>query len=186
MFSMAPYFRTFRNALLMACCTSVGVVGCMVGPNFHTPAAPKTQTYTTGTQPHTTTATPRLGSAGQSQSFHTGQDIPAKWWMLFHSPALNELICAGLANSPNLAAAQAALRQAQETLTAQIGNSLFPAANLQLSATRQQLSTASPALNTSSIPVFSLYNASVNVSYIFDLFGGARRQVEAVRAQVDY
>jgi NodT family efflux transporter outer membrane factor (OMF) lipoprotein len=36
------------------------------------------------------------------------------------------------------------------------------------------------------IDPFTLINASVNVSYTFDIFGGARRQLEALQAQVEY
>jgi NodT family efflux transporter outer membrane factor (OMF) lipoprotein len=34
--------------------------------------------------------------------------------------------------------------------------------------------------------LFNLYNVSASVSYTLDLFGGSRRQLEALRAQVDY
>src|SRR5579872_3421947 len=101
------------------------ITGCMVGTNFHSPRSPRVHSYTEKPMPAKTAATPAAGSAGKSQAFVNGQNIPADWWYLFHSKDLNCLIARGLTNSPNLASAYAALRVAQETLNAQIGNSLF-------------------------------------------------------------
>src|SRR5258706_516779 len=91
---------------------------------------------------------------------------------------------AALAGHPTLAAAQAALRQAEENLNAQYAV-LYPSVDAGLSAKRQRISGASfgdPAIPGS---VFNLYNASVNVSYAIDVAGGARRQLEAPRAGLD-
>jgi len=161
------------------------LTGCMVGPDFHSPAAPAVMKYTENSLPAKTVSTPRSGKAGRSQVFVQGEPIPAQWWYLFHSPQLNSLIDHGLANSPNLASAQAALLQAQELLYAQIGNSLWPAFSTQVSGQRQRFSTASIG-STGSSPVFNLVNATVNVSYTLDVFGGARRQIESLIAQEDY
>lgn len=164
---------------------SLVLTGCMVGPNFHSPRLPRVKRYTETPLPKKTVSTPSAGKAGKSQIFMTGEDIPAKWWYLFHSRDLNKLVTVGLANSPNLASAYAALRVAQESLNAQIGNLLFPAVNAGFSAQRQRFSGASIGGSTSS-NIFNLYNASVSVSYTLDVFGGARRQIEGGRAQVDY
>lgn len=163
---------------------SIALSGCMVGPNFHSPAAPETKAYTASPQPKKTLSTPSVGSAGKSQYFADGQDIPAAWWTLFHSPALNDLIQTGLANSPTLAAAEATLRQTKETVNAQVGLALYPSVNASLSGERQRFSDATFGVNHSSL--FNLYNASVSVTYTLDFFGGARRGIEALQAQVDY
>ena len=106
--------------------------------------------------------------------------------MVFISFAeLNNLVTTGLANSPNVAAAKAALLEAQENLNAQIDTSFYPSISGQLSGERERSSGASFG-STSPSSVFNLYNASINVSYTLDAFGGARRQVEALRAQTDY
>lgn len=165
--------------------------GCMVGPNFHSPNPPQTKSYTEAPAPTKTISIPHAGKAGKAQHFNLCQDIPAKWWTLFHSPELNNLICMGLANSPTLAAAKAALRQAQENLNAQIGASLLPSINGQLTGERQRFSNdtfggSSVSGGTSGPSLFNLFNASVNVSYTLDIFGGARREIEALCAQVHY
>jgi NodT family efflux transporter outer membrane factor (OMF) lipoprotein len=166
--------------LLMSIC----LTGCMLGPDFHSPPAPATTKYTEDPQTKHTTKTKSLGAAGKSQEFDMGVDIPAEWWRLFHSEALNKLIVQGIANSPTLAAASATLRQAQETLNAQIGTSLFPVVTAQLGGERQLFNSS--YFGTPGSTIFNLYNATVNVTYNIDLWGAARRQVESVRAQAEY
>src|SRR4029078_666552 len=107
------------------------LTACMVGPDFHSPRGPETQSYTEKPLPKKTTST-STGKSGKTQYFNYGQDIPANWWALYHSKELNQLIEAGLQHSPTLDAAKATLRQAQENLRAQWGALLLPSANLQL------------------------------------------------------
>lgn len=161
----------------------VFLTGCAVGPSYQQPAAPNVNGYTEKPLPTQTAST--AGNAGAAQSWDNGADIPAQWWQLFNSQALNDLINRGLANSPNLTAAQAALRQAQENLNAEIGTGLFPSISAQLSAQRSQSSNASSG-QSGSAGIFNLYNASVNVSYNLDIFGATRKQIASLQAQVDY
>src|SRR5207244_12628396 len=63
---------------------------------------------------------------------------------------------------------------------------LSPSVDAGLGAKRQRISGASfgnPAIPGS---VFNLYNASVNVSYAIDVAGGARRELEALRAGIEF
>jgi NodT family efflux transporter outer membrane factor (OMF) lipoprotein len=135
--------------------------------------------------PKATVATQGAGNPGKAQYFIAGRDIPGEWWELFHSPQINALIDKGIVNNPNLAAAQAALRQAQEALNVQIGNLLFPAVNASVSGERARFSSLSFGA-TGPSTVLDVYNAGASVSYLVDVFGGSRRQVESYRAQVDY
>ena len=162
----------------------LAVTACTVGPDFHRPEAPKTGVYTAKALPDKTAAAPVAG--GDAQSFVFGQDIPALWWVVFHSDALDQLIRQALADSPTLAAAQAALREARQNVRAEIGAAFFPAIDANASAEREKFSGAAFGQPTSKGSTFNLYNASVNVSYALDIFGGARREVEALRSQVDY
>jgi NodT family efflux transporter outer membrane factor (OMF) lipoprotein len=159
------------------------LAGCSVGPNFRRPEAPQTNSYTSTALPGETVSAP--GTAGAAQLFVSGRDIPAQWWELFHSEALDRLIRQALADSPTLAASEAALRQARENLTAQTGVVLYPAVDAEGSVTREKFSGAAfgqPGSGT----LLTLYNASVGVSYTIDFFGGGRRELEALRSQVDY
>ena len=173
-----------RLSLAVAIVALAALTGCAVGPDFRQPAAPTTGAYTATPLPAETAAAPVGG--GESQRFVAGQDITGQWWTLFHSTELDLLIRQALADNPTLAAAQATLRQAQETLRARAGSALYPRVDGNASVVRQEVSGASFGQPESGNSVFTLYNASVNVSYALDLAGGARRELEALRAQVDY
>jgi NodT family efflux transporter outer membrane factor (OMF) lipoprotein len=162
-----------------------GLSSCAVGPDFKPPAAPPSTGFApAGQVAPETTAAPLPG--GEAQHFIDGMDIPGEWWTLFQSPALNGLIERALKNSPSLQAAQAALRQANETAAAQRG-SYYPSVSGTLESQRQKASGA--AFGIPGFPSSYFYNldtASVNVSYTLDAFGGIRRQVEALNAQAEY
>lgn len=160
------------------------LTSCMVGPNFHPFNGPNTCTYTGCRDPHKTTSAQHMGKSGKSQEFMICRDIPAEWWRLFQSPEINALIIIGLRNSPNLAAAKAALRQAKDTWYSQLASTLIPNFTGAASASRQRFSEDSIGVNTSLL--FNLYNVSVNVNYILDIWGGERRALEALYAQVNY
>lgn len=171
---------------------TVSLSACLVGPDFNNPDPPKVKYYTEKSlSPRTASA---LGYAGAAQYFIWGDNVLPQWWTLFHSKKLNQLICRGILNSPNLVVAKAVLREATENLNAQEGD-LYPAFTAQLSAQRG-LNTGifNPNVSGNRISgganafgnVFNLFNASVNVSYLFDVFGGTRREIEALKAQVDY
>jgi NodT family efflux transporter outer membrane factor (OMF) lipoprotein len=164
---------------------STVLAGCMMGPDFHAPKAPATTAYTEAPQPTKTVSIRHAGKAGKSQEFISGQDIPGEWWVLFHSQAINDLVQAGIKNSPNLAAAKATLVVAKENVNAQIGSALFPQITAQLGGQRERFNAAALGGGASS-SIFSLYNATVNVSYTLDVFGSARRGIEFLQAQVDY
>lgn len=157
---------------------------CKVGPNFRRPAPLPIKKYTEKPLSKKTVSSPTLG--GKSQTFITYQDIPILWWELFHSEKVNQLIRRGFACSPTVAAATAALRQAQENVNVQIGNSLWPAIDAQTAAERQRFSART--LGDFDIPplTFNLFSANFSIAYTLDVFGGARRQIESLRAQVDY
>lgn len=160
--------------------------GCAVGPDFKTPDAPQAERYTAAPLPEQTTSTPVAG--GEAQTLKTGAQIPAQWWQLFGSELVSQRIEQAFAHSPNLAAAQAALRQAQENARAATG-AYLPSVDVNGQASRQKANAATAGVGGVGGPssyIYNLYGASVGVSYTFDLFGGVRRSVEAQRALVDY
>ena len=103
---------------------------------------------------------------------------------MFHSRELDGLIAEALRSNPSLQAAQASLWQAKENLYAQAGT-LLPNVDANSSATRQKFSPASFG-GTGAPTIFNLFQASVNVSYAPDVFGGKRRQIEATEALAEY
>ena len=97
------------------------LAGCAVGPDFKTPdRAGRCR----ATRPRRCRRTPRRrrSATARAQRFVPDKDIPAEWWQVFHSKPLNTLVEQALAANPNLPAAQAALRQAQENVAAQRGS----------------------------------------------------------------
>ncbi len=160
---------------------SVTAAGCAVGPDFKRPAAPDVPGYTAN-QPTPTVATPTQD--GQSQRLNQGQAVSAKWWTLFGSDALNALVEEALKANPDLQSAKAALRAAQENLAAQRAD-FFPTldGSHNSSRTRNAKAIASPL--KSNADLYSLHTSQLVVSYMPDVFGGVRRQVESTAAQTE-
>jgi NodT family efflux transporter outer membrane factor (OMF) lipoprotein len=156
--------------------------GCAAGPDFHTPAAPADTRFTEAALPALTAGAKTPG--GAAQQLTEGRDIPGEWWELFHSPQITTLVTQALAANPDVAAAQATLREARENTRAEQG-ALFPQVSANVQATRQQASLAAFGFGSGST-TFSLLTGTVNVSYTLDAFGGIRRQIEALNAQADY
>jgi NodT family efflux transporter outer membrane factor (OMF) lipoprotein len=156
--------------------------GCEVGPDFHRPAAPTQAGYTKEPLQLQTVATRVLG--GDAQRFVPGGDLSGAWWTLFRSRPLNGLIDQALQANPDLQAAQAALREANENVYAGQG-AFFPTVGANAQVERERLSGAEfgePNLNAT----LTLTTAALNVSYAPDVFGGVRRQVESLAAQAEY
>jgi len=169
--------------LILSLVAVLGFSGCAVGPDFHRPAAPKVTGYTAKPLAGKTTSADVAG--GQAQLFLQGKDIPAEWWTLFHSPSLNQLVKEALKANPDLKAAKAALVQAQENTYAAEGV-FFPSLDAKGLALRQKTSGALFGSASGGSSKFNLFNASVDVSYVFDVFGGERRNVESLEAQTEF
>jgi NodT family efflux transporter outer membrane factor (OMF) lipoprotein len=162
--------------------TAVALSGCAVGPDFQSPAAPGTQSYTRETLPASTET-----ASGTAQTFAAADQAIPMWWKQFKSDALDRLVDQALQQSPTLAQARAKLIEARENYNAQAGTTLYPSVDAKVSGSRQQVDLAAFGIPHVANPgPFSLFNASVSVSYTFDIFGGNRRALEAMMAQVDY
>lgn len=155
---------------------AVLVGGCMAGPDFHPPAAPAVDRYTAQPLPAV------VGHGSDAQHFITGEKVSSQWWTLFGSPRLDALVAQALRANPSVAAAQAALRVAQETAAAQKGT-LFPVASTDFSAIRERNANVLASPLESNADYFTLHTAQVSVSYALDVFGGNRRQFESLEAQ---
>lgn len=177
------------------------LAACAVGPDFKRPAAPDGAAYSPAPLGDSTASAKE--AAGDAQHFVMGRDIPFAWWAQFQSPKLNALVEKALQNSPTIAAAQAALRQAHESTTAQLGY-FYPTVNAQFTPQRQKLSgntggnspgiqgngnTISTYVNPSGPAPFNgpayynFYTAQLALGYAPDVFGSNRRQVESLKAQ---
>jgi NodT family efflux transporter outer membrane factor (OMF) lipoprotein len=164
------------------------VSGCAVGPAYHAPPPVDVATYTREPQPQGAPAAP--GPGGGAQTFVATPGASRGWWHGLGSPALDEMVQQALLNSPTLSQAKAKLQQAQQDYAAQSGATLWPQADLAVNATREKVDPAAfgvgSFIGNRSVPPFTLYSAKVSVSYALDLFGGNRRALEGLAAQVDY
>lgn len=182
--------------------TTMLLSGCVVGPDYHPPAPPHVDGYAPTPLKMVTAAAPEV-QAGAAQRFEIGRDVPYAWWTRFGSPKLDALVARALRNNPDLAAAQAALRQAQELTAAQRG-SFYPNVGAQFVPQRQMLAgnlggnspgiqgngTIIQTCQNTTAPyncgvIYNMDLSQITVGFVPDVFGGNARQVESLRAQED-
>jgi NodT family efflux transporter outer membrane factor (OMF) lipoprotein len=171
----------FRLLVKRTCITVILVMlgGCEVGPNFVRPAPPDTDRYTRELQSEAT-----VTANGQAQYFTSSNTLIADWWKLFESEELNAVVNKAIANNPTLQASEASLRQSQDSMRAGYGV-FFPQIQAGVGVSRQRTAPQEQGLQSGS-KIFNLITLSSTVSYAIDVFGGARRSVESLRAQADY
>jgi NodT family efflux transporter outer membrane factor (OMF) lipoprotein len=177
---------------------------CAVGPQFHRPQAPANAGYTPTPLPDSSASAPIHG--GEAQRLVNDGDVPFEWWELFKSPALNALVTRAFRSNPTIAAAQAALVQAQELVYAQRGY-FFPtfAANYSFARTKiagnftlddspgtqgDGHNLNPPLLDVQNSPhtaplLYDFHTAELSVGFVPDVFGANRRQMESLAAQRD-
>lgn len=171
-----------KLAALLAVLVLMTVLGgCAVGPDFRAPAVPEEAGYRGNVLPSETVSTDT--PSGDAQRFLQGVSVPAQWWTQFANDELNRRVEQALANSPTVASAQAALRQAEAQTGAARGG-LFPSLDTALWANRQKPSAATSGVARPS--PYTIHNASVEVGYTLDLFGAVRRGIEAQSALADF
>ena len=107
--ALSPLARTLaRNG---AALLAVALTSCSLGPEFVPPEPPPVDRYLPSGGPGDTAGLRVLQAA----------DIPGRWWELFRSRALNDLIEQGIQHNADLQAAEAAVRLAQLNALAQRG-----------------------------------------------------------------
>src|SRR3984957_2644985 len=172
---------TSRCAAAISWCAALSLCAC-VGPNFHRPAPPRVDSFTAPALPPETASA--QGPGGAAQKF-LEQDVPRNWWTLFGSEQLNTLVAQALRANPDVLSAQAALRQALENTAAQRG-AYFPTVQAGFDASRNLNAVGVLAPNLASgTALYNLFTPQVTVSYIPDIFGANRRQVESLAAQAE-
>lgn len=175
----------YRHAgchLLSTVIAAIMLNSCVMGPDFHRPLPPKIKQYTAQPLPASTISVKTTG--GNKQYLVNNLDIPAQWWKLFHSKPLNDLIASALQTNPDLKAAAAALRVAQENAMAQRAT-LLPYVSANLNPTRHLTAHTLSSIVASNAYVYSLTTPQLTVSYVPDVFGGNMRQVESLQAQAE-
>jgi NodT family efflux transporter outer membrane factor (OMF) lipoprotein len=141
------------------------IAGCTLGPNYRgapvvAPIASQAAAFNRAPQ-EATTAPPAA----------------AAWWKTLNDPQLDRLVETALANSPDIRAAQARLRQARAGLREQQRNALPKTSG---SAAYLHAHLPSSSLGIGSL---SLYDVGFDATWEVDLFGGTRRAIEAASAE---
>jgi NodT family efflux transporter outer membrane factor (OMF) lipoprotein len=152
------YFALIASA---ACC----LAACTVGPDFRgaPPAAP---------------VAVRAASFNRApEDASSEQPSAAAWWTELGDPELTTLIDAALADSPDVRAAEARLRQSRAVLKEQKSNAL-PKSSASASYINAELPKS--VLNEGDL---NLYNLGFDATWEVDLFGGTRRAVQAASAE---
>ena len=186
-----------KRSVLLASATIL-LAGCAVGPDFTRPEPPKDAGYSP--KPLTDMVVSSQVKGGGTQRLVVGDEVPFEWWKLFKSPALNSLVAKAFTGNPDVAAAQAALRQAQEQVYAQQGY-FFPTLTSGYSFERQELagnsssgpgyqgnganlSTNQQATQPYNTPLYyNTHTSQLTLSFVPDIFGGNIRGVESLTAQ---
>ena len=160
--------RSLQSRRAIAACL-VGLCGCAAGPDFRRPPPPPVGAYL----PPEESGPALEGDTEGAQRVLLGQNIPAQWWALFHSPRLDELLRRVIAANQTLVAAKATLAQAEEGIV-QARAGLYPQADLLASAHRGNVVAGGPVTN--------LFSVGPSVSFSLDVFGASRRRVEQATA----
>lgn len=168
---------SFTPARLAALPLVLALGACAFAPDSKPPAVAQPAQY--GVE-----AAPAAGAPAQgvAQRFERGAHPVPQWWKRYGSEALNALVEEGLANSPDLAAAERNLAGAREQLRGQVNSSLLPSVDAGASATRNR------ALTMPELPeptaLFNVFTGQIQASYNLDLFGAARFANTSLAAQV--
>jgi NodT family efflux transporter outer membrane factor (OMF) lipoprotein len=172
--------RSLHHTLAMA--VAITLTGCAVGPDYQRPQAPQAQSYSP--TPMASDTGSAAGPGGETQHVLASMDIPGQWWTLFHSASLNGLIDDALKHNADLEAAHASLQAAWESVYAQRG-AYFPTVNASVNPTRQDDANDVASGVASNADLYTLTTAQVSVSYMLDIWGANRRQVESLTAQAN-
>ncbi len=153
-------------AVLSLALTALTSPGCFaVGPDYAPPNLPAPSAWSTGLR-------------GGLNAEETEPGALASWWTTLHDPVLSSLIERALAANLDLREARARVREARARRgIARAG--LFPVIGSTGSVRRSRSSE-----NSGSGDTLDLYDVGFNASWELDVFGGARRAVEAAEAEL--
>lgn len=150
-------------ALLSACAA--------VGPDFQAPAAPKASGYAMTGDP--ASRVPALGAHAEAAG---------DWWTALGSADLDRTVRQALTDNPDLAAADAVLRQALEAAKAERPT---PEGAFSASAQRTRINLAAYGIPGFPSPTVNQYVVGGDIAYDLDLFGELRRTTEGFNAQAE-
>jgi NodT family efflux transporter outer membrane factor (OMF) lipoprotein len=129
--------------------------------------------------------TPEKLSSTGGERLVVKEEIPRRWWEVFHNKNLSKLIEAAIEHNPSLQSAEASIKMAYFAAEAQKGGFL-PTALLNWNDTSnfqspvQNIVTPNAATNP-----YGLFLRQLTISYTPDIWGQNRRAVESLESQTD-
>jgi NodT family efflux transporter outer membrane factor (OMF) lipoprotein len=147
---------------------------CMVGPDYKGP-------------PNAAPIALEMGRFQRADAAPVAADPPpAQWWLALNDAELTRLIDQAFADSPNLKAAAAKVRNARAMLREQ-GARLGPSGGASAAALSIKPPSATGSIlgsgSSATVPGhIDLYSTALDASWELDLFGGVRRGIENAKA----
>jgi len=174
-----PTLRTFALASL-----GCSLAGCAVGPNFVKPK-PDVPAQWSATA---------VGNGTEGAAHVTPERAQTvAWWSAFNDATLTSLVRQSAGQNLNVKQAVLRIEEAQAE-TAVVAGGLWPAVSANASWSRQRLSTNTPngaifglkfpGLPPTLVNPYNQYQLGLGASWTLDLFGTARRSLEAADAQM--
>ncbi len=155
--------------------------GCAVGPDYRPPQMPV---------PAAWDGVKAVEAAGESVATPRPPDL-AQWWKGFDDPVLTSLVERAVGSNLDLKQARARIRQARGTLGI-AGADLWPTVDSSASYRRSgpggggsgSVSVDGTTISGSGGGDRDLFQAGLDASWELDVFGGARRGIEASEAEL--
>ena len=163
-----------RAAASVASVFVAGLSGCAVGPDFVSAPPPDVSRYTPE----------KLPSIGK-QRLVVREEIPQRWWEVFHNKNLSKLVEASIQHNPSLQAADASIRVAYFAAEAQKGAFLPSLLANSNDSTNLESGVQNAVTPNGPTNPYGLFLKQLQVSYTPDIWGGNRRAVESLEAQTD-
>ncbi|WP_248800178.1 efflux transporter outer membrane subunit [Pseudomonas sp. MWU13-2105] len=158
---------TGRRAPYLVLMLSLGISGCMVGPDYRKPTLELPQTFKEGAQWQRAVANPQGA-------------LDSQWWLEYHDPILNGLMLRAATANQSIVAAEAAYRLAQAQVAASRAG-LWPTVTAGLSGSRG-VGRSGSTTSTSNGSVEKSVSATLGASWEPDLWGLVRRGIESSQA----
>ncbi|MEI6001950.1 efflux transporter outer membrane subunit [Paraburkholderia bengalensis] len=152
------------------------LVSCAVGPNFSRPPTPHVERYVKTDQQS-------FAAPGGVQTLSPAVQVRDDWWTAFGCDVIDAAVDESLTGNATLERGEATLRRSDDLLRAGAGI-FYPQIDAQASASRQRYSPLRTGIE-SAPSIFNLFTLSATISYTLDIWGGERRQVEALAAQAE-
>ena len=138
------------------------IAGCSVQPKYERPAVELPEAWKQ--------TAPRFAEDG-------------RWWRIYEDEVLEAFVEEGLKSNPDLRIAAARVDEAR-ALAAEARSFLLPTVDVQGSAARDRISTATPLVPPGVPREISNYRATLNIAYEVDVFGRLRSGSDAAAAEL--